>query len=77
MKLYKVGILYGDFPDHHDSAQITYDIADDDVDAWVAAPGCPEIEMLEGQTFESVEDAVQALVLSDVELVCAAHDVCQ
>lgn len=76
MKLYKVGILFGEFPDEHDTAEITHDFLDDDVDAWVAAPGCPEIEMLGGKAFDSVDAAVQALVLSDVEIVCAAHDAC-
>ena len=72
--MFRVGVLYGEFP-KHDSVEYIHDIKAE-ADAWLAKKDAPSFEMIEHGVYTNVEDAVRSLVLNEVELVCAAHDAC-
>ena len=73
--MYTVTVLYGK-PTPHPLAHVTDDI-DVAADAYVVEPGCPHAKLLSGDdVYESVSEAVGALVADKVNLVTAAHDAC-
>ena len=73
--MFTVCVLHGE-ASKHPLAKITTDPLAD-ADAFVAASGCPEKDLLGDTTYPSVDAAVQDLVVERVELITACDACCQ
>lgn len=73
--MFKVCVLHGE-ETSHPLATVTTDYLED-ADAFVAAAGCPEMDLLGDTTYPTVDRAVEALVLERVELITACDACCK
>lgn len=69
--------IYTHAEESHDKVEVVHDLDDPDVDAWVCAPGHPDRAIFDAAgadvVYDTVQDAFDALIISDVELVAASE----